>query len=391
MNDALSTQRLRGARLAILAIFLVCGAGSGTWFARIPAIQDKHGLDEKSLGLMLLGMSLGALLVLPVAGSIIARYGSDRVTVVSGFVFSAALPIAAIVHEPWLLFLGLALFGAFLSTLDIAMNAQAVEAEQRYGRTIMSSFHGGYSLGGLLGAGVAFVVAGFGIDIVPHFLGAGLVLTATVLIARSRLLPTPPVKQDGPKLALPRRGVIGLSLIAFSSFLLEGSIGDWSGVYLTDTLGASERLGTFGYGGFALTMTIMRFAGDSVAQRFGPVTVVRAGGAMGAVGLLVALAAPTPYLAIAGFAIVGLGMATVVPMAFSAAGNTSGFPPGFAIAAVAGAGYLSLLSGPPAIGFIADVTSLRFGLLVSVTCAVLIVALAGRTRTAIQTEPSAKH
>ena len=140
-----------------------------------------------------------------------------------------------------------------------------------------------------------------------------------------------------------------------------------------------------------VTMTVMRFAGDIVARRLGPVRVVRAGGVLGVIGLLVALSSPNPYIAIAGFAIVGIGMATVVPMAFSAAGNTRGFPPGFAIAAVAGAGYLSLLSGPPAIGFIADLTSLRFGLLVSVTCAILIVALAGRTRIAIQTVESTTH
>jgi MFS family permease len=376
--------RLRAARLGVLAVFLVCGAGSGTWFARIPAIQDKHGLDERALGLMLLGMSIGALIVLPIAGSIIARFGSDRVTIVAGFVFAVALPIAALIPTTWLLFLALALFGAGLSTLDIAMNAQAVEVEKGYGRSIMSSFHGGYSLGGLLGAGAAYLIAGQGIGIIPHFFGAGAAMALAVLYAIRRLLPVTPQPGSGPKLALPRPGVIGLALIAFSSFLLEGSIGDWSGVYLKDTLGASDSLATAGYGGFALTMTIMRFLGDSIAQRLGPVRVVRLGGLLGVVGLLIAVAANGPYVAIAGFAIVGIGMATVVPMAFSAAGNTAGFPAGFAIAAVAGAGYLSLLSGPPAIGFIAHATSMRDGLLVSVVCGLLIVALAGRTRAAFQ-------
>jgi MFS family permease len=384
------SERVRAARWAVFTIFFVCGAGAGTWFARIPAVQAKHSLDKGGLGLLLLGMSLGALIVLPFAGGIVARQGSDRVTIVAALVFASGLPIAAVLPNPWLLGAGLALFGAALSLLDIAMNTQAVDVERLFGRSIMSSFHGGYSLGGLAGALAGGLVASQGVGLIPHFIAAGALLVVVVIGCRRFMLPVGRAAVDGPRLALPRRGIIGLSLIAFSAFMLEGSIADWAGVFLTDVLGTGEGLAAAGYGGFALTMTIGRLTGDRVAERLGPVIVVRLGGSLSVVGLVMALVSPNPFVAIAGFSLVGIGMATVVPMAFSAAGNAPGFPPGFAIAAVAGMGYGSLLTGPPAIGFLAQATSLRIGLLVPVACGVLIVALASRTRVARGVDPAAE-
>ncbi|MBB6097977.1 MFS family permease [Deinobacterium chartae] len=366
---------VRAARTAVSTVFLVNGAALATWVSRIPAIKRDLGLSDGVLGLALLSMAAGALFAFSVTGYLIARYGSRRVTVAAGLLFCAALPLLAVAPSLALLVLTLALFGALNGAMDVAMNAHGVEVEARYGRPILSSFHGMFSLGGLIGAGIGALVAGAGITTEVHFAAAAVLLEAALLLVALRLLPTPPAHRPGDSVfALPSRSLLGFGIIAFCASMTEGSMADWSAVYLRDTLGTGAGYAAAGYAAFSLTMTAVRFGGDALVARLGPVFMVRWGGLVAAVGLGSALLLGHPAATLLGFACVGIGMATLYPLVFSAAGRTPGVTSGTAIAAVATMGYSGFLAGPPFIGLLAEGISLRGALgLVALLC--LLIAL----------------
>jgi MFS family permease len=259
------------------------------------------------------------------------------------------------------------------------MNAQAVLVEARYARPIMSSFHGVYSLGGLLGAATAGVIAGQGIAPERHLLAIGALLLGLVLIARSHLIPASGEGQsDGPAFALATGPLAGIGAIAFCVLVAEGAMADWSAVFLREVVGAGPAVAAMGYTAFSLTMAAVRFAGDSLTERLGPVRVIRSGGVLVAVGLTLALLTAAPVLTLIGFGLVGVGLAAAFPITLSAAGRTPRVPTGTAIAAVATAGYAGFLVGPPVIGFVSHASSLRFGLACVLLLGIAIALLAGQ-------------
>ena len=262
------------------------------------------------------------------------------------------------------------------------MNAQAAAVEARWGQPIMSSFHGTFSTGTLLGSFVAGLIAGRGVPPVPHLLATGLVLAmVAVVAARSLLTIAAEGDEDGPMFALPVGPLAGVGALAFGVLLAEGAVADWGAVYLRDVLGATAAVGGWGYTAFSLTMAAGRFAGDGLVQRLGPVSVIRGGGALVALGMGVALLVGTVPAALIGFACVGAGLAAAFPVLLSAAGRTPGVPTGTAIAAVATAGYTGFLVGPPAIGLVsAAFGSLRAGLAVVALLGVATALLAGQAR-----------
>ena len=346
-------QGWRPARLAVIGFFLVAGLSFGSWVARIPEVQDALGLDDAQLGLTLLGTAIGSIAAMTGSGWLIARFGSRAVTTVAALGVCLTLPLLPLAPSMPLLFAALLLFGAAYGTMDVSMNAQAVLVEQRYGRPIMSSFHGVFSLGGLLGAASAGLVVGAGVAPEPHLLGVGLTLALLVAAATRRLIPAAGERRDeGPPFALPTGPLLGLGAIAFGVLLAEGAIADWGAVYLRDVVGAGAAVAAAGYTAFSLTMMIGRFLGDGLTQRLGPVPMVRGGGLLVAVGLGLALLAGTAQAAFAGFALVGAGLAASFPIVLSAAGRVPGVPAGTALAAVATAGYTGFLVGPPTIGFL---------------------------------------
>jgi MFS transporter len=381
------TEAPRAARAAVAAFFALAGIALGSWVARIPAVQTRLGLDPGALGLALLGISAGAVVAMPSCGWLIARWGSRRVVETAGLAACALLILPPLAPNGWLLWLTLAAFGAAYGVLDVAMNTQAAAVEMRYGRPIMSSFHGVFSVGGLAGSAAAGFVASRGIAPAPHLIGVAIVLAAIALVARTRLLP--PSTDDaagGPAFARPSRALAGLGAIAFCVLLAEGAIGDWSAVYLTSVLGAAAGVGAAGYAAFSLTMAAGRFAGDSLAARFGPVGLARGGGLLIALGMALTLLVDRANLAIAGFAVAGIGMAGLFPVAITAAGRTPGVPAATAIAAVATLGYLGFLAGPPAIGMAAQAAGLRVGLGLVAALGVAVMLLA-RSVGAGQPEP----
>lgn len=347
-------------------MFFINGAMVGNWVSRIPQIQQKLALSEGELGLVLMGMAVGVLSALSLVGGLIARYGNRRVTIAGTLALCVMLPLLAVMPHPVLLWIALFLFGGFMSTMDVAMNSQAVDVERLFARPLMSSFHASFSIGGFAGAAMGAVLAGQNIEPLTHFLIASGISFLLLLLTGSLLLIPEPREQTGERHAvfqLPPRILWPLGIVALCAAVGEGAMADWSGVYLSTIVGTDDATAAFGFAAFSLTMTLGRLSGDRLVALFTPAQIVRVGGLVAAAGLLLAILFPQVAPTLIGFAAVGAGLSIGVPLAFSAAGNVPGLPPGVGIAGVATIGYAGFLAGPPIIGLIADLTSLRIALL----------------------------
>ncbi len=365
--------RPTASRCAVSALFFVNGAILASWVPYVPMVKQRLGIGDGLLGVVLLFMAIGALGALPFAGTLVGRLGSRTVSVGAGLGLCLSLPLPILAPTPFLVALALLFFGAFNSTLDVAMNAQAVEVEQRRGRALMSSFHAMFSVGGLAGALLSSVIAAAGVGAADHILAAALLGSVAILIARSALIAVAP--SPSPVFVRPTRGLLGLGVLALCALMAEGAIGDWSAVYLMDSRGASQSVAAAGFAAFSLAMAGGRFAGDHVARWLGAACLLRLSGALAAGGLLLALIVKEPVIAIAGFGLVGLGVANLIPVIFSAAGRAYAVAPGHGLAAVATTGYVGFLAGPPAIGLAAEVAGLPAALgIVALACAAVAIA-----------------
>ncbi|HLL83488.1 MAG TPA: MFS transporter, partial [Longimicrobium sp.] len=261
----------RAARFAVATIFFVNGAGIANWVVRIPAVRDGLHLTTGTLGVALLGMSVGALLAMPFVGWLVARFGSRPLTFASALAFLAALPLPALAPSLPLLAAGLVVLGASSAALGVSMNAHAVLVERRYDHPIMSSFHALFSLGGMAGSASGGALAALGLRPLPHLMLMAAVLAALSLVALARLLPreADALGQHGPAFARPSRTLLALGAMAFCVLLGEGAMADWTAVYLRDVLGTGPGLAAAGYGAFSLAMASGRLAGDALGRRLG--------------------------------------------------------------------------------------------------------------------------
>lgn len=373
-----ATADLRGARLATRAMFLICGTVTASWAPQVPLAKARLEIDDGVLGLALLGMGAGAMVAMPLAGFLAARFSSRVITALGGLVICLSLPLIILAPDALALGLALFLFGAATGSMDVAMNVQAAAVEARGGRPLMSSFHGMFSVGGLIGAGGASLLLGLGLSpLTVSLVVSGLMLALLVAQAGSMLPPERGTAQAGMRFTLPRGLVLVLGLLTFVLFQAEGAVLDWSAVFLHEARGQDPAVAGLGYAMFAVAMAVMRLAGDGITSRFGGETVVRLGSALAAAGFLLAILAPWPAAGLVGFALVGVGAANVVPVLFSAAGRVPGMAPGLAISTIATLGYCGILAGPAAIGFIADHLGLPAALGI---VAVLLVATAASAR-----------
>jgi MFS family permease len=367
------THSIQAARWAVLAMFFANGALLANWLSRIPQIQANLGMSEGDLGLALMGAAVGVLTALSIAGGLIARFGSRTVTAAGGVALCLLLPFLALMPNAVALWICLFLFGAAMSTMDVSMNSQGVDVERALGRSVMSSFHAAFSIGGFVGAAIGAAMAYFGIGPALHFVMAGVGFLLLILLTAPRLLPIPPNTEPdvgGPVFRLPARALWPLGAVAFCSSIGEGAMADWSAVYLKSFVGTTDSVAAFGFAAFSITMTGGRLLGDNLSMRFGPAKLVRAGGVAASLGLLLAILLPQTIPVLLGFAAVGAGLSIVVPLAFSAAGNVPNLPAGVGIAGVATIGYAGFLAGPPAIGLVAEATSLQMSM-------VLVLLLVG--------------
>ncbi|EDY65293.2 major facilitator superfamily transporter permease [Streptomyces pristinaespiralis ATCC 25486] len=352
-------QRLKRARFAVAAVFCVHGAVTGSFATRIPWIQDHAGVGAGQLGLALAFPALGASVAMPLAGAISHRLGARSALRVLLALWTLSLVLPAFAPNLFTLCAALFVYGATSGMSDVAMNALGVETENRLDRSIMSGLHGMWSAGALIGSAGGTLAAHLGSDARLHHTLAALTLTALGLIACQGVLDlhSSADEEPPPRFALPPKSALVIGAVGFCAVFAEGASLDWSAVYLRDVLDTSPGLAAASTTAFALTMAVARLAGDRIVDRFGPVRTVRVGGVTATLGGLLVVAAPHPALAMCGFALIGFGVAVVVPLAFAAAGR-SGPNPSQAIAGVATITYTSGLIAPSAIGAVADVTSL---------------------------------
>lgn len=366
---------------SVAAAFVLNGLLLGGWAARIPAFVDRFDLDERRLGLLLLVMGFGALVSFPLAGRLSDRFGAVGVTRALAAVYLLSVLALGLAGSVWALAAALWLFGMCHGAMDVTMNSWATEVERHMGRSVMSSFHAMWSLGAGLGAAGGYLAARLGADPGLHFALAALV--GALLAGPFLRSPWQSLRRRGPRgpvLALPRGPLIAVGLIAMAAGLGEGAVADWSAVFLRDTLGTAEARATLGYALFSVTMVGMRLSVDRIITRFGPQAVARVSGLLAAAGLWICAASAAPGPALLGFVLMGLGYAAVVPMAFSRAANDPDIPAGQAIAAVATLGYGAMLLGPPAIGLVAHLSSLRLAFVLIGGLALLIAGLSGALR-----------
>ncbi len=379
-STATTTSPLFRARIAVATLFLVNGMGFATWIPHIPFAQHKYGLDEATLGLTLLAIAAGAIITMPLTGGLIARWGSRRLCIIASIAFCLVIPSLLAFSSYPLFILNLFLLGAFGGALDVAMNAHGVYVEGQYTKPIMSSFHGMFSVGGLVGAGIAGGLLALGWTPVLHMTVMAVVLLLLTAGALRYLLPPEPVsvtkgETSAPLFALPReRTMILLATLVLFIFMAEGAMADWTTVYLEAMPNTSASLAAVGFAVFSLTMAVGRLTGDVIVRAVGRVPMVRWGSALAMLGILLASVSTHPWPAIAGFALVGLGLANVVPIIFSAAGYLSPTSPGQGIAAVTTAGYFGFLVGPPVIGLLAKFITLS-GAFQLLAASLLLVSL----------------
>lgn len=371
------------ARWAAAAMFGANGFVMGAWAPQIPLLLPRHGIDEFTLGLLILTLGLGAVAAMLGAGRLIARHGSVRV--LRWFALSASVTLPLVVFAPSLIVLApaMAILGALIGCMDVAMNANAVEVERRLGRAIMSSSHGFWSLGGFVGGSLgAWIVATWGAEVQAVIVGvvsAGMVLVALPYL-RGEAAGHDRVGDDAPPHALlPRDAALWvLGAMALFCMVPEGAVLDWAALYLRQELGADLFTAGLAFACFSGAMAVMRFAGDTVRNRFGAARTLRGSGILAAVGMCLATVAPNEAFAIAGFFVAGLGVANMVPILFSAAGNFPGLPSAVAISAVTMLGYAGILVAPASIGFVAGHVGFRATYAVLALLLVVVAVLAGR-------------
>lgn len=348
-----------GTRRAVSALFFLNGLIVGSWAPKLPVLMQRLEISEAIAGVAVLILGLGSITIMPLFGALTARRGSAHAVRLAAWLAVPVLLLISLAPTLWTVFAAVFLFGGAIGGMDVAMNANAVAVERVRRRAIMSSCHGFWSLGGLVGAGaggVAITMMGE----VGHALAVTVVVALGLLVALPRVLQDAPVRQDGAPvpLRLPRSPlayVIGL--MALCSMIPEGAILDWAAVYLQREMGASLALAGWGFAACAGTMAVMRFLGDLLRQRLGAVRTLRISTLIAMAGLGVAGLAEGPLPAIAGFALAGIGIANMVPIAFSAAGNVPGLAHGVGLSVVTTMGYSGILLAPGSIGWLAERTS----------------------------------
>lgn len=368
------------ARLATRLSFFANGIAMSAWAPLVPYAKDRLQLNAGSLGLILLCLGIGSMLAMPATGALTARLGCRKVTLASGALVCAILPMLALANSPLQLAMALFLFGASIGTMDVAMNVQAVEVEKHAGVPLMSGFHGMYSVGGFAGAAGATLLLANGVAPAVACIAIAVLAGALLLVARPGMLGSAPQQDSGhPLFILPRGRVIVIGVLCFAVFMAEGAVLDWSALLLAGVPGIATGQAGLGYAAFAVAMTAGRFSGDRIVRRWGNVRVLLCGGVCAAAGFFTAVLAPHAAMVLAGFALVGLGASNIVPILFTAAGRQPDMPASLAVGAITAIGYTGILAGPALIGFIAHGASLRLAF-AGLGCAMLVVAAGARMR-----------
>jgi MFS family permease len=382
MNQAmaeviLSINRSRRTyRIAVGTLFFMQGLCFATWASRIPSIQQQLKISDTMLGLILFAIPLGSVLSLVFSGALVAKFGSKKVAANALLLYSLFLPIIGFSNNPVLLCASLVGFGMAGNFSNIAINTQAVYAEAKYGKNIMASFHGLWSLAGFIGAGVGSYMIGNGIVPLTHFVLISTVIVAGVAIIFQNLLPDQEQAGNASKFFIkPDKTLLKLGVLAFCCMICEGAMFDWSGIYFQKVVKADKSWAGAGFTAFMCAMATGRFVADWVANQLKFRQTIFLSGLLIVCGLCVAIGFPFVGTAILGFMLVGFGVSSVIPLVYSEAGKSKTVSPGMALTAVSSIGFLGFLIGPPVIGVLAGAVSLRLSFTLVALMGLLIMIL----------------
>lgn len=365
MNIALNINSTKVYRIAISAFFFVAGLTFATWASRIPDIKNTLQLSDAGLGLILFALPVGQMVSLPISAALVGRFGSRTLIITGALLYPLTLILLSVSGSAIMLAFSLFVFGLWANLLNIAMNTQAVAVENIYGRSIMASFHGVWSMAGFTGALVGTLFVSASLSPLIHFSIICIVTGMVVWAAYRHTVPTDgETKEKQPLFVKPDRRILLLGMIAFCCMVCEGAMADWSGVYYQKVVEVPAALTTVGYVAFMSTMATGRFLGDWLVTKYGVVRILQFSGILITGGLLTAVIFPTIIAATIGFLMVGFGVSSVVPVVYGLAGKTTNMSASAALAAVSTISFLGFLIGPPIIGFIAELTSLRISFIV---------------------------
>jgi predicted MFS family arabinose efflux permease len=380
---------VRNARRAVAAFFFINGSTVGAWVPHVPDRARQLGLNPAQLGAVLLCAGLGSVIAMPLAGALIGRYGSRAVCTIAALLFPVMLSSIVLAPSTVLMAAALLFFGMSGAAMDVSMNSHGVLVEEHLGRRTISLFHALYSLGGVAGSAFTSAALSRGFGTRGVVLATTAALLATALAADRFLLPHTKASphESRPHALRPHGRLLMLGVLAFSTMVSEGAVADWSGIFLRTIRGLGPGVVGYGFTAFSAAMVTGRLTGDRVVAYLGESQALRFGGLLGVAGLSTVLLCPQLPLTIAGFALLGLGLANASPVLYRAAGKIPGVPSGAGIATTVGIGYAGLLAGPPALGFVGHAAGISriFTVMIGL-CVLLTIAapLAGTAKTATQ-------
>ncbi len=375
---------MRKHRWAVSVFFWINGFIYANWVARLPEIQQLYGVSNAMLGTLLLCLAAGAMVAMPFSGWLTLRFGSRQITAATGIVFCMVVPLLPLITHLGLVAVLFVLIGMLNGAMDVSMNGQGVYVERMYQRPILSSLHAMFSIGMAIGAGLGALAAHGQVSLFMHFtLGCALSL-GLVLWAARHLVNDAGEKAvsaaAGSGFRLPTRAILPLGIIAFCGMTGEGSMADWSAIYMNKVVGKDVGFSALTFGVFTAAMTIGRVFGDYSTAQLGKERLLLYNSVAAIGGLSLVILWPQPWPVLTGFFLVGLGLATVVPIIYSAAGNTPGVAPSVGIAMATTVGYAGFFVGPPVIGYLSDIFNLRIGLTFSLLLFVVMLLLVRRHR-----------
>ena len=348
-------------RVALGALFFFMGICFASWAARIPDIQAKFQLSEGELGTLLLCLPIGSMLGLPIAGWSVHRFGSRSVILICSFAYAFTLPLIGLAPSLWTIAPVLMGFGVLGNIMNISLNTQALGLENQFGKSILASFHGIWSMAGFTGAGVGAGMIFLNFSPAAHYVVVALLSAVLILLSQKFVINDKPApgEESGLVLRKPDALLLRIGLISFLGMMAEGCMFDWSGVYFKKIVEAEPQYVSLGYVCFMGAMASGRFVTDKASNRFGKVPVLQVSGLLIFLGLLLSVVFPNLFTAAIGFLMVGAGVASIVPVSYGIAGRSKLYSPSVALALVSTISFFGFLVGPPLIGFVAELFDLK--------------------------------